>query len=284
MNPRSGPARAARPQATSDVVKRDAAETREMDHSPGQEARRGHGRGALSHRVDRAAVPIYPHARRRGLPTAWRSALGMKLLMALSAVVLVGYMLIHVLGNLLIFLGPAWINGYGALLHATGPLLWAARVVIFVALVLHVVIAVALAVRARRARPEPYAHLSPQTSTLAARTMLWTGLVLLLFAGYHVPQFTAGWWHPRFVSGDDYANVVWLFRQTILYAVYGAALVALGLHLYHGTWSMLRTLGVPLPARGPRRAGLTTTFTLFVTVGFVAILLAVAVGWLRPSG
>jgi succinate dehydrogenase / fumarate reductase cytochrome b subunit len=115
----------------------------------------------------------------------------------MGAVVLVGYMLIHVLGNLLIFLGPAWINGYGALLHATGPLLWAARVVIFVALVLHVVIAVALAVRARRARPEQYAHLSTQASTLAARTMLWTGLVLLLFAGYHVPQFTAGWCHTR---------------------------------------------------------------------------------------
>jgi succinate dehydrogenase / fumarate reductase cytochrome b subunit len=208
----------------------------------------------------------------------------MKVVMALSAVVLVGYMLIHVLGNLLIFLGPAWINGYGALLHATGPLLWAVRAVIFVAFVVHVVIAVALTVRARHARPEPYARFSPQASTVAARTMLWTGLVLLLFAGYHVPQFTAGWWHPHFVSGDDYANVVRVFRVTILYAVYAAALVALGLHLYHGTWSMLRTLGVPLPARGPRRGGLTTALTLFVTVGFVAILLAVAAGWLRAFG
>ena len=203
--------------------------------------------------------------------------------MALSAVVLVGYMLIHVLGNLLIFLGPAWINGYGALLLATGPLLWGARLVIAVALVVHVAAAVVLSVRARRARREPYARLAPQASTVASRTMLWTGLLLLLFAGYHVPQFTAGWWHPRFVSGDDYANVIHLFRQTTLYAVYGVALVALGLHLYHGTWSMLRTLGVPLPARGPRRAGLTTAFTLLVTVGFVAILLAVAAGWLRAS-
>lgn len=215
---------------------------------------------------------------------AWRSAVGMKVVMAVSAVVLVGYMLIHVLGNLLIFLGPAWINGYGALLHATGPLLWAARLIIFVAFVVHVVIAVVLTVRARRARPEPYVRLSPQASTVAARTMLWTGVVLLLFVGYHIPQFTAGWWHPRFVSGDDYANVVQLFRVRILYAVYATALVALGLHLYHGTWSMFRTLGVPLAARGPRRAGLTTAFTLFVTVGFVAILLAIAAGWLRVSG
>jgi len=230
------------------------------------------------------AIPMHTQGRRQGVRAAWRSAIGMKVVMALSAVVLVGYMLIHVLGNLLIFLGPAWINGYGALLHATGPLLWAARVVIFVALVAHVAAAVVLAARARRARPEPYARLAPQASTVAARTMLWTGLVLLLFAGYHVPQFTAGWWHPHFVSGDDYANVIRLFRQTILYAVYAVALVALGLHLYHGTWSMLRTLGVPLPTRGPRRAGLTTAFTLFVTVGFVVILLAVAAGWLRASG
>ena len=146
------------------------------------------------------------------------------------------------------------------------------------------VAAVVLARRARRARPEPYARLTPQASTIASRTMLWTGVVLLLFAAYHVPQFTVGWWHPHFVSGDDYANVVRLFRQTILYAVYTLALVALGLHLYHGTWSMLRTLGVALPARGPRRARSTTAFTLFVTIGFVAILLAVAAGWLRADG
>ena len=230
------------------------------------------------------AIPIHTQAGLQGGRAAWQSTVGMKVLMALSAIVLVGYMLIHVLGNLLIFLGPVWINGYGALLHATGPLLWAARLIIFVALVVHVAAAVVLAARARHARPKPYAHLAPQVSTIASRTMQWTGVVLLLFAAYHVPQFTAGWWHPRFVSGDDYANVIRLFRQTILYAVYAVALVALGLHLYHGTWSMLRTLGVPLPARGPRRAGLTTAFTVFVTVGFVAILLAVAAGWLRaPS-
>src|SRR5215207_3874165 len=232
----------------------------------------------------RLAIAIHRHMTRRTLRAAARSAVGMKVMMALSAVILVGYMLIHVLGNLLIFLGPAWINGWGALLHATGPLLWAARLVIFVAFVVHVVIALVLAVRARRARPEPYERLSPQASTIAARSMQWTGLVLLLFAAYHVPQFTVGWWHPRFVSGDDYANVVRLFAVTVLHAVYAAALVALGLHMYHGTWSMLRTLGVPLPARGPSRASLTTAFTLFVTLGFVAILLAVAAGWLRASG
>lgn len=211
----------------------------------------------------------------------WRSALGLKAVMAISAIVLVGYMLIHVLGNLLIFGGPAWINGWGTFLHATGPLLWVARLVIFVAFVVHVAVALVLRARARRARPEPYARLAPQASTVAARTMLWTGLVLLLFAAYHVPQFTVGWWHPRFAFGDDYGNVVRLFRQTALYAVYAVALVALGLHLYHGTWSMLRTLGVPLPTRVPRRGRAATAFTLFVTIGFVTILLAVAAGWLK---
>jgi len=201
--------------------------------------------------------------------------------MSISAFVLVGYMLIHVLGNLLIFLGPEWINGWGALLHATGPLLWLARLVIFVALVVHVWAALVLAVRARRARPVPYEQLTPQASTLAARTMLWTGIVLLVFAAYHVPQLTAGWWHPLFASGDDYGNVVRLFDRTIEYAIYAVALVALALHMYHGTWSMLRTLGIPLPARGPRRARSTTALTVFVTLGFVAIVVAVAGGWLR---
>jgi succinate dehydrogenase / fumarate reductase, cytochrome b subunit len=229
------------------------------------------------------AIPVGNETRGKSARAAWRSSIGMKVLMALSAIVLVGYMLLHVLGNLLIFLGPAWINGWGALLHATGPLLWVARLVIFVALVVHVVASVFLPWRARCALPEPYARLTPQVSTVASRTMRWTGLALLLFAAYHVPQFTAGWWHPRFVSGDDYGNVIRLFRTTILYPLYALALVALGLHLYHGTWSMLRTLGIPVPARDLRRARLTTALTLFVTVGFVTILLAVVAGWIRVS-
>jgi len=227
------------------------------------------------------AMSVHTQASGRGRRAAWRSAIGMKALMSLSALVLVGYMLLHVLGNLLIFLGPAWINGWGALLHATGPLLWVARLVILAALAVHVAAGVVLSVRARHARPEAYARLTPQASSVASRTMLWTGVALLAFAAYHVPQLTVGWWHPRFVSGDDYANVLRLFRRTTEYPVYAAALAALGLHLYHGTWSMLRTLGVPLPARRPRRAGPATIFTLFVTIGFVAILLAVAGGWLR---
>lgn len=227
------------------------------------------------------AVPARSRAGREGPRAAWQSSIGTKALVALSAAALVGYMLIHVLGNLLIFLGPEWINGWGAFLHATGPLLWAARLVLLVALAIHVGGAVILAVRARRARPEHYARLEPRASSVASRTMLWTGVALLVFAGYHVPQLTVGWWHPHFVSGDDYANVIRLFRRTVEYPLYAAALVALGLHMYHGTWSMLRTLGVPLPARGMRRAGLTTAYTLFVIIGFAAILLAVAAGLLR---
>ena len=139
----------------------------------------------------------------RARPFPWRTTVDTKLAMAVSAIVLTGYMLIHVLGNLLIFAGPAWINGYGALLHATGPLLWAVRLVLFAALVVHVLAALRLTLDARRARPVPYARLVPQASTLASRTMRWTGLVLLLFAAYHTPQMTAGWGHPHFVPGDD---------------------------------------------------------------------------------
>src|SRR4051812_40338058 len=104
----------------------------------------------------------------------WRSTVGTKLIMAVSALVLTGYMLIHVLGNLLIFLGPAWINGYGALLHATGPLLWAVRLVLFVALVAHVAAALILTLDSWRARPVGYTRIVPQGSSIASRTMRWT--------------------------------------------------------------------------------------------------------------
>lgn len=212
----------------------------------------------------------------------WRSTVGQKALMALSALVLVGYMVIHVVGNLLIYFGPQWINGWGALLHATGPLLWAIRGVLFAAFVLHIVLARRLTRRAHAARPDRYARYEPQVATPAARTMRWGGVALLLFVLYHVPQFTVGWWHPAFVNGDDYSNVVVLFRRWWAYPVYAAALAAIGLHLYHGTWSMLRTLGLAEPSPEPRRRPLAVGMTVLVAGGFLTIMIAVAAGLLRP--
>jgi succinate dehydrogenase / fumarate reductase cytochrome b subunit len=212
----------------------------------------------------------------------WHSTVGQKALMALSALVLAGYMVIHVVGNLLIYLGPRWINGWGALLHATGPLLWIIRAVLFAAFVLHIVLAQRLTRRAHSARPVGYARYEPQVATTAARTMRWGGVALLLFVLYHVPQFTAGWWHPAFVNGDDYSNVVLLFRRWWAYPVYAAALVAIGLHLYHGTWSMLRALGLSQPSPEPRRRPLAVGMTVLVAGGFLTIMIAVAAGLLRP--
>jgi succinate dehydrogenase / fumarate reductase cytochrome b subunit len=212
----------------------------------------------------------------------WHSTVGKKVLMALSAIVLLGYMLIHVVGNLLIYFGPQWINGWGALLHATGPLLWAIRAVLFLAFVLHIVLAAQLTRRAHDARPERYARFEPQTASAAARTMRWGGVALLFFVLYHVPQFTAGWWHPAFVTGDDYSNVVVLFRRWWAYPIYAAALVTLALHMYHGTWSMLRTLGLVQPSPEPQRRPLAVGMTVLVAGGFVSIMLAVAAGMLRP--
>ena len=213
----------------------------------------------------------------------WRSSTGKKVVMAASGLILVGYILTHVLANLLIYLGPEWINGYGALLHATGPLLWIVRGVLLVAFVLHVVAAAQLSWQKRLARPTQYEVREPQTSTIASRSMGWGGVALLLFVLYHVPQMTAGWWHPRFVSGDDYGNVITLFDVPWTVPVYAAALLALGLHLYHGTWSMVRTLGVASePAR--RTRPVATTFTFLVTVGFLSIIVAVVSGMLDRQG
>lgn len=207
-----------------------------------------------------------------------RSTVGMKAVMATTGAILVAYVVSHVAANLLVFHSPEAINGYGALLHRTGPLLWVARGVLLLAAVLHVTAAVRLTRQARRARPVPYAVYEAQAATLAARTIRWGGVALLLFLLVHIPQMTTGFLHPQFRAGDDYGNVVHVFRVWWVTPLYLAALAALGLHLYHGTWSALRTLGVSGRRAFPLRRPAVATLAALVALGFASIPLAVALG------
>src|SRR5690242_16472201 len=119
-----------------------------------------------------ATLPTTPRARRSPLA---RTALDDKVVMATTGVLLVGYLVSHVLANLLAYAGPRYINGYGALLHATGPLLWVARAVLLAAAVLHVRAAVRLARLARAARGHAYARHVRQAGSYATRTIRWGG-------------------------------------------------------------------------------------------------------------
>jgi succinate dehydrogenase / fumarate reductase, cytochrome b subunit len=211
----------------------------------------------------------------------WASAAGKKAVMAVTGVILVAYLLTHVLANLLVFEGPERINAYAATLHSFGALLWAARLVLLAAAVLHIVAAVQLAARRQSARPVAYAGgRKAQVSTLASRTIRWGGGLLLVFLVYHILHFTTGTAHPEFIELNPYHNVVTGFSNPLVALFYLVAMAALGLHLYHGIWSSGRSLGMSPPSPRPLHRRAALVLAVLVWLGFTVIVVAAGVGML----
>ncbi|HZN98365.1 MAG TPA: succinate dehydrogenase cytochrome b subunit [Gemmatimonadales bacterium] len=212
----------------------------------------------------------------------WDSSVGKKVIMAVTGLIMVAYLIIHVLANLLVFQGPSKINAYSAFLHGAGGALWAVRLVLLGALVLHVVAAVQLAGRGFDARPVGYAAgREPQVSTWASRTIRWGGGLILVFLVYHILHFTVGTAHPEFVEGDPYHNVSSGFHNLGVVIVYLVAMAAVGLHLYHGLWSSGRSLGMSPPSPNPFRRAAVLVLALVIWLGFTVIPLAVYAGVVR---
>ena len=211
------------------------------------------------------------------------STIGRKVIMAATGAILFGFVLAHMLGNLQVYLGPEAMNNYAVflrqMLHGTG--LWIARVVLLVAVVLHIWSAASLTLTSRRARPEGYRKEKWKESTYASRTMRWGGVILLLFVIYHLLHFTTGTLHQSFIEGDVYHNFVAGFRNVWVSAFYIFAMLALGLHLRHGLWSMCQTLGVSHP-RYIRMAHVGAwIFAAIVVIGNISFPLAVLAGIVR---
>jgi succinate dehydrogenase / fumarate reductase cytochrome b subunit len=212
------------------------------------------------------------------IATFWETSVGKKAVMAVTGLILVAYLITHVLANLLVFTGPDRINRYAALLHATGGALWGARLVLLVAVLLHIVAATQLALRRQAARPVAYAAgREPQVSTLASRTIRWGGALLLVFIIFHILHFTTGTVHPDFVELDPYHNVTTGFRNPLVALFYLIAMAALGFHLYHGVWSSGRSLGLSPPSPHPLRRRVALVLGGFIWLGFTVI---VAAAWL----
>jgi len=211
----------------------------------------------------------------------YRSTIGKKIIMAATGLILVAFVVVHMLGNMLIFQGPERMNAYSRFLHGTGELLWAVRIVLLVSVVLHIDAAYQLTRRAHAARPIGYAMREPQVSTLAARTMRWGGLLILVFVVFHLLHFTTGTLLPSYRPGDVYRNVIVGFHVWPVAVFYLVAMGALGLHLYHGAWSSVRTLGAARPKPSPLQRSVAAVVAVVVAVGFALVPLAVLFGWVR---
>jgi len=212
-----------------------------------------------------------------------RSTVGRKVIMAVTGFILFGFVLGHLAGNLLLYKGPEAIRDYAlflrSFLHGAG--LWTARFGLLVSAILHVWSATSLTLQSRAARPVPYRKLEARDSTYASRTMRWSGVILLVFIVYHLMHFTFGTVHPDFRELQPYHNVVAGFRSVPVSLFYIVAMVLLGLHLDHGVWSMLRTLGLGHP-RYARYARLAATgLAILIVVGNVSFPIAVLFGWVR---
>lgn len=211
----------------------------------------------------------------------WGSTVGKKAVMAATGILLVGFLIAHMLGNLQMFLGASTMNRYAAFLKSTGELLWVARLGLLGAAVLHIIAALQLTAINRKARPQGYAKVEPAASTIASRTMRLGGIVLAAFIIFHIGHFTTGTFHPAFSHTGVYGNVIIGFKSVGVALFYVVAMAALGLHLYHGTWAGFRTLGLKKQSPSPLQRTIALGVTLAVWAGFTVIPVAVLLGILN---
>ena len=214
---------------------------------------------------------------------------GQKFVMAASGVLLVLFVVGHLAGNLGVFSGRDAFNDYAAFLHSVPKLLWTARIGLLTAFVLHVVISIKLSIHNRRARgPQSYARRTWQITSMASRTMLWAGLVLLAFLVFHLCHLTWGVVYPNHARlidthnrPDVYAQVVLGFQSGWVVTCYMLAQVALFMHLSHGFSSAGHTLGLNSVGNCMLRMGGVVLSTAIFLL-YASIPIAVQLGVLLP--
>lgn len=215
--------------------------------------------------------------------TFWNTTNGKKAVMAVSGVILSGFVLLHLAGNLQIFLGPEVFDGYSRALHEVPELLWPVRALLLIMVLLHVWSAIELAVIKRDARRKAYERYSPRASSYASRTMYMSGPILAAFVIYHLMQFTWGTGGTPFDPADPYSNVVEGFRNPWIAGFYILAMGLLCLHLRHGLWSMFQSLGMHHPRLFPRLRLAAGIVAGIVFLGFISIPVAVLTGLLASE-
>jgi len=217
-----------------------------------------------------------------------RSLVGKKMLMAVSGLILFLFVIGHLLGNLKVFEGAEKFNAYaeglrtvGAPFFGRGVLLWITRVVLVAAVLVHVWAAWEVTRSSWRARSVGYRSLEAHETTYAARTMRWGGVLLVLYVAYHLLDLTFGRVNPAYEPGNVYHNLLASFRVWPVASAYIVAMLVLGLHLYHGLWSALQTLGLNRAPSIHWRRGLAALIAWVIAGGYITIPVAVLAGVLH---
>ena len=220
-----------------------------------------------------------------------KSSIGAKIVMGLTGLVLFGFVLIHMLGNLQIFMGQEAYNGYAAFLKGTAELLWSARLVLLASVLLHIASGLRLAWLNRAARPVAYTHKRFVKATLTSRTMALSGLVVMAFIIYHLLHFTLGVVQPEYFElvdakgrHDAYSMFIYGFRNVYIAASYMVAMVLLGMHLNHGASSMFQSLGLNHPRFNGLLQRVGPVFSIIIVLGNISMPIAVLLGWVTLPG
>ena len=213
------------------------------------------------------------------------------MIVAITGVILILFVMGHLLGNLQIFLGPDWINGYSQHLRDLGPLLWAIRLFLLLAVIIHIWVTIQLAIENRRARPERYMDRQYVKATFASRHMVVSGLIVLAFIIYHIAHFTVRVTDPRFAllkmdplgHYDVYSMMVYGFQNYYVSGFYVLGLFLLALHLTHGSSSFFQSLGLNDKKLTPRFALGGRIFAWLLFIGYTSIPVAILTGVIKPA-
>jgi succinate dehydrogenase / fumarate reductase cytochrome b subunit len=214
----------------------------------------------------------------------WQTTVGKKAVMAVTGLILFGFVVGHLAGNLQVFEPPEKLNRYAALLKSLPSLLWGARITLLLAVGLHIWSSFQLWLLQRDARPVKYVKKANLNSTYASRTMLWSGPIIAVFVIFHLLEFTFGAVHPGapFDEHNVYNNVVLGFQVWPVSLFYIIAMIMLCYHLYHGLWSMFQSLGFSHPVYTPWLQRFAKIVAILIAVGYISIPVAILAGFIKP--
>lgn len=211
----------------------------------------------------------------------YASPVGKKVVMAITGFIWVFYVIAHLLGNLQVYLGPEVFNAYARALREAPALLWTARIIFLVSLLVHITTAFQLWRLNRFARPTGYVRKDWVAANYASRTMILSGPIILAFVIYHLLHLTFGTVHPQFEEGNVYANVVIGFQSVPVVFFYSIGVILLGFHLYHGIWSMFQSVGFDHPKYTPALKKLSHVLAVLIVLGYLSIPTSVQLGLIR---